>query len=367
MSGAEEQLEALREALERLATADAEELLAEARAEARATLRKALTDTFTRCLGEAIERQLGDDSARAPAPARAKPAAAEAERPTRKPESPSETAPTAIAEGRGTAAEGVYVYGVIWAPDMPLTDDLSGLDADGPVTTLIEGPLAAVVSRVPLAEYEEEVLRGHLSDTDWVERVARAHEAVLDDLCARTVVVPMRMCTVYRSDENLRMMLRREEADLRAALEFLDGKLEWGVKVIAPGEPEGRVADSGTAAGDARAASSGTDYLARRRARRDEQAATETVQAEAAAEIHERLCGLAHEGRLNPTQAPDLPGQDGRMLANGVYLVERELTDSFHEEGRELEERFADLRLELVESGPWPPYNFVPGDVGAAW
>jgi hypothetical protein len=52
---------------------------------------------------------------------------------------------------------------------------------------------------------------------------------------------------------------------------------------------------------------------------------------------------------------------------NGVYLVERENTDAFHQEVDDLRERFADIGLDLVPSGPWPPYNFVPGDVGATW
>ena len=367
MTEPDNQLAALQELIGRLAAEDAAQVLGEARAEARTRVRAALADALTDSLRQAVERQLAPDEAPAPTPP---PAPRRPRRPS--PPPPAKPGPAgreATAPQPETPAQlGTYVYGVVWATDISFTEELSGLDADSPVTTVIEGPLAAVVSRVPLGEFEEDELRSHLSDIDWVERVARAHEAVLDDLCARTVVVPMRMCTVYRNDENLCSMLLREAENLRSALEFLDGKLEWGLKVLAPGEPDARAAqDTGAAVDDARSASSGADYLARRRARRDEQAELEALQAEAAAEIHESLAEVAHDGLLNPIQSSDLPGRQGRLVMNGVYLVEREATEAFHQEVEALEQRFASLGLDLLRTGPWPPYNFVPGDVGAAW
>lgn len=365
MTQADAQLAALQELVGRLAAQDADQVVAEARAEARARVRAALADALTESLQEAVERRIASETSPARPPAEALP----------------ETAPTPAAVdepaahvGNATSAPaaptllGTYVYGVVWATDAPFTEDMRGLGDDGSVTTVIEGPLAAVISRVPLADFDEDELRSHLSDIEWVERVARAHEAVLDDLCARTVVVPMRMCTVYRSDENLRSMLQREELNLRSALEFLDGKLEWGLKVIAQGDADTLAApESGAAAEDARAASSGADYLARRRARRDEQAELEGLQADAAAEVHEALTEVAHDGLLNPIQSSELPGRQGRLVMNGVYLVEREATEEFHQTVEGLEHRFTSLGLELQRTGPWPPYNFVPGDVGAAW
>lgn len=359
MTEADRQLGAeLQERIGRLAAHDATQVVAEARAEARTRVRAALVDALTSSLREAVERELGPQPVAEPRPS---------DPPARSPSAPEQ--PTPEPEAPPTpAALGIYVYGVVWATDTAFTEESSGLDPDSPVATVIEGPLAAVVSRVPLAEFEEDELRSHLSDIDWVERVARAHEAVLDDLCARTVVVPMRMCTVYRSDENLRSMLQREATNLRSALEFLDGKLEWGLKIFAREESDTRSApEAGAAADDARSASSGADYLARRRARRDEQAELEAVQADAAAEIHEALAEVAHDGLLNPIQSNELPGRQGRLVMNGVYLVEREETEAFHQEVEELEQRFTSLGLELLRTGPWPPYNFVPGDVGAAW
>lgn len=377
-SEADGQLQGLQETIARLAEQDALELLAEARAEARARIRAPLTDALTDALRKALEETI---ERRPEAGARGAPSGQPThgvdDKGSAVDELPGGVGPRPLGrqvEEREPIAsadaglQGTYVYGVVWSTDVSLSESLSGLDADDPVRTVTEGPVAAVTCRVPLAEFEEEALRGHLSDIDWVERVARAHEAVLDDLCSRTVVVPMRMCTVYRDEENLRSMLRSEQVNLRVALEFLDGKVEWGVKAIASGEGDDmRPPDAAGAADDARSASSGVDYMARRRARRDARAEADNLQADAAAEIHDALSALAHDGLLNPTQSRELPGQSGRMVMNGVYLVEREVAEAFHQEVCALEERFGPLGLELVESGPWPPYNFVPGDVGATW
>ncbi len=51
------------------------------------------------------------------------------------------------------------------------------------------------------------------------------------------------------------------------------------------------------------------------------------------------------------------------MLLNGAYLVER--GDSRLEQAlRELEEHFGPQGVTYELTGPWPPYNFVPRDLG---
>jgi gas vesicle protein GvpL/GvpF len=55
------------------------------------------------------------------------------------------------------------------------------------------------------------------------------------------------------------------------------------------------------------------------------------------------------------------------MFLNGVYLVADETLDGFHEEVQALQAEFDPHGIELVCTGPWPAYNFVPGTIGAAW
>jgi hypothetical protein len=55
------------------------------------------------------------------------------------------------------------------------------------------------------------------------------------------------------------------------------------------------------------------------------------------------------------------------MVLNGVYLVSDDEQRAFDTRVAELRETFGPIGLELVQTGPWPAYNFVPGTIGAAW
>src|SRR5207302_1810418 len=96
-----------------------------------------------------------------------------------------------------------------------------------------QSALAAVASQVPLSDFGEEHLRERLADMPWLERTARAHERVLDAVGEHATLIPMRLCSVYRSRSGVIDMLAREARALEQALEQLEGKSEWGVKVFA--------------------------------------------------------------------------------------------------------------------------------------
>jgi hypothetical protein len=257
------------------------------------------------------------------------------------------------------------VYGVINAA-IELEEPSPDIDASRPMQILTEGAVAAAVSEVDLEEFGEARLRDHLRDMNWVERVARAHEAVLDRIRAQATVIPMRMCTVYRSEAGVREMLRREANALSQAIDHLDGKAEWGVKAFADsdGTP---AATAGDESEDVPSSARGAAYMRQRRDERDRREQARQQLEEAAAQIHDRLCTLASDGQVLPPQRPEVSGHVGDMVLNGVYLVDNDDRERFHTELQALEAEFAPHGVELELTGPWPAYNFVPGTIGAAW
>jgi hypothetical protein len=254
------------------------------------------------------------------------------------------------------------VYGVIGPETAPAWTG-PGIDPAHAVSTLRDGSVAAVVSRVAFEEFGEARLREHLADMAWVEATARAHEHVLEQTRAQVTVIPMRMFTVYRSEGGVREMLRREAAALTEALAHLDGKTEMGVKVFADRaraqpEPDREEVD---------ASGAGAAYMERRRRDRDRAEEEARRLEQAAEEIHERLAEIAAQARATPVQRPEASGHAGEMILNGVYLIEDGSLERFAQEVSELQEAFATSALELELTGPWPAYNFVPDTIGAAW
>ena len=374
MGARRETLEDLSDAIQELARQDAMEVLAEARAGARARVRSMLTEALTEAMLDHAGEQLLP-AGRQPAerlrpPADAAPSApADGDRATSAQHDPDvESAPHhpgAESAQHARGGESVwYVYGVVVAHEAPPLAELTDADARQPLEAVTEGPLAAVVGRVPAEEFAENELRSHLNNMDWVETVARGHERVLDELCRRTTVIPMRLCTVYKTEGGIREMLLRESEALLAALEHLDGKTEWGVKVFFE-RPRASRAPSRDAASSEKG--SGAAYMDHRRLERDRARQLDEQVEAAVSEIHERLGSLSQESTLNPPQRPEVSAHPGEMVLNGAYLIEHENETKFHAETDALQSRFASVGLEVVVTGPWPAYNFLPGRVGAAW
>jgi hypothetical protein len=244
---------------------------------------------------------------------------------------------------------------------VPATTAVPGLDGQS-VEPVIEGHLAAVTSRVAREDFDEAQLRANLSDMAWVETIARAHEGALDELCTRATVIPMRMCTVFRTERQVREMLAREASQFGEALERLAAKREWGVQAFAD-PARARLSDAESFGSP----DEGAAYMQRRREERDLRQQHDQLVEQAANEVHERLSAITVESILNPPQRPEASGRSGQMVLNGVYLVADDAQESFQHEVRALQDELAATGLELVITGPWPPYNFVTESIGAGW
>ncbi|MDI9885516.1 GvpL/GvpF family gas vesicle protein [Streptomyces sp. HNM0645] len=243
---------------------------------------------------------------------------------------------------------------------------------------LVHDGLVAVLSDVPAEQFSDVALRERLEDLDWLAATARGHDAVVSALTAATTPLPLRMVTVCRDDDGVRRLLDSGREQFTRALERLDGRVEWGVKVYAEGaedtrEPLGGARDvragrgdraEGTGRGDSgdgpardRRPASGRDYLKQRMRRRE---ATEGVWARADAvsrTLHTELSRYAQAERVHRPQDPGLPGAASGNVLNAAYLVPREDGDAFAHEVRRLAPPGAGIRVELT--GPWAPYSFA--------
>ncbi|MEU5796278.1 GvpL/GvpF family gas vesicle protein [Streptomyces lavendulae] len=240
-----------------------------------------------------------------------------------------------------------YVYAVCRPLGAPLQAQLTGIGGAPPALLSHRG-LVAVVSTVPEADFCEEGLKAHLEDLDWLAATARAHQGVIGALTTVTTPLPLRLATVFRDDSGVRSMMEAREADFLRALDRLEGRVEWGVKVLTEPPPE--------PAAPAAKPTSGRDYLRRRRA--DTQAHEEGLQAaEAFAQsLHERLCAHAEDCRLHPPQNASLSGARGRNVLNAAYLVPRDRSEEFVELVDRTKDEAGRLRVELT--GPWAAYSF---------
>lgn len=338
-------------------------LVSAARREAEARVHALLVQGFTDVLLERTRRQLAtpaDQPARPSAPPPAPPAPT----PTDRAPAPTNHAPApARSPAPDTTALGWYVYCIVGGDHAPVPDELTGIDAHHHVTAYEHAGLVAVVSPVPLADYGEEPLREHLSDMHWLERAARRHEEVLEEIAQGGTTIPMRLFSIYRDEHGLREMLEREQDGLRRALVHLAGKTEWGVKAFADVDAAEPPAPQEAVLGPGDGAAYMQNRLTQRRRRED----AERVLDEACRSIHAALGAAAIDSVTSAPQRPEVSGHDLPMVLNGSYLVADGAVENFHAEVARLGEEFASAGITLELTGPWPPYNFVPGAIGAGW
>ena len=257
------------------------------------------------------------------------------------------------------AALGWYSYGVVATHGPGPSSWPAAVDSRHGVERIEHASLTALVSRVPLSEFDERPLQERLNDLEWLERAIRAHESVVEQALASGPVVPFRFCTIYRTEAELRKFLTEREQDLTELLRRLEGRFELGVKAYVDLETLTRaLAEDNTAERNTEPVAAGRAYLLRRQRERAAEQERARFLAECASRSHERLLEGAEDGRANPPQARELSGRHEEMVLNGAYLVA--------DEGRGLEAAVDALRAKYARygisfeiTGPWPAYNFA--------
>lgn len=219
-----------------------------------------------------------------------------------------------------------------------------------PLEVVEHRDLSAVVSDVDLDEYGEEGLKKNLESLEWLEEVARGHDAVVQAVSAIGATAPLRLATICLDDDGVRRRLDEWYAALEQALDRVEGRMEWSVKAFAPARASRGPEPSPTGSG-------GAAYLQRKKAESQARQVGEEQAMHLADELHAVLSGLSAASRRLPAQDPRLTGHEGTMTLNGAYLVEADEAAAFESAARSLGAAHPDAGIDL--RGPWPPYSFA--------
>jgi hypothetical protein len=214
----------------------------------------------------------------------------------------------------------LLLYGVSEAGAAPASG--VGLD-DKPLRTIVEGPLAAIVSDHPSADPEPAGER------------LRDYELTVRRLMERDAILPVRFGSVLADDGAARALLRRRRRDLLSRVRRVRGAVELALRASWRRGADGRLGVRPP---------SGTSYLRERLELRQSarRVATEL----------DPLSGLALWSLRTLSPEPGLPVRD-------AYLVERHRVSEFVAMVSQLGDHLDDV--DLTCTGPWPPYSFAAG------
>lgn len=250
-----------------------------------------------------------------------------------------------------------YVYCVVAAPRRPRPPRVRvGLPGTGPVRVLdVDRGRFLVVADAPLARYDEAALKRGLSDLDWVSRAAVAHEAVVESFIAAPAVLPMKLFTLFNSDDRALEHVRRDRPRVDALVKRLANHHEWGVRVVldrrraAAASPAKRTPSTHAAAGVA--------YLRRKKAQRDATVELAERARETVAALYDRLA--ARSRAATRRSASEAPGKRGTLLLDAAFLVPRSRSQTFRRLAAREARTLSLHSYGLTLTGPWPPYSFI--------
>ena len=252
--------------------------------------------------------------------------------------------------------KGTYVYGVIAADRRPrLTRVPVGLPGAGSVRLLdVEKGLFIAVADLPLDKYNASAISNGLANLDWVSRVAVAHEAVVESFVASRAVLPMKLFTIFKTDERALEHVRSQRTRIASLIERVTNQQEWGVRVVLDRALATAAASKKRAAA---ARGTGASYLAQKKAQRDVSKELASRARDTVASLFERLAARSSDAKRR--SASELPAQGGPLLLDAAFLVPRTRATTFKTLAVRESKALARQGYGLTLSGPWPPYTFV--------
>jgi hypothetical protein len=239
---------------------------------------------------------------------------------------------------------GRYVYGIVQSKD-PVSFGRSGIGGSSEtVFTVNYQDIAAVVSNTSVYIF------------DPTRENALAHEHVIETVMKNYTIIPMSFGTVFRTDNDIREVLKSIYPSLKDVLHQMSGKFEFGLKVnwdrdqiiedIKSDDEEIRQFHQEIIRKHLQ-----STYLARMQLGRMIDKALAERSIGYVREIYEALRGVCVASRDNQ------PIGD-KMIMNAAFLVERQREPQFDSAVNKIARKYAQ-RLKFKYTGPWPPYNFV--------
>jgi hypothetical protein len=264
-------------------------------------------------------------------------------------------APSAMTKTSPTAC---YVYCIVKSErGIRLGRAPAGLaDAERPRLLDAEDGYVVVVATVPLASYDAPAIDARLRDIDWVGARAAEHEAVVEHVSATgDPVVPMKLFTLFASDERAVAHVKKLRRSLDRVVERIAGCEEWGLRILFD---EARAARERGEAAKAKKVASGRDFLLRKKALDDQRRATGAEGAARVDALYDSLVKTAKRAVRRPAPNRELAG---RVLLDAVFLVPRARVKTLKATVASSAKKLVPDGFDITLSGPWPAYSFIGG------
>lgn len=263
--------------------------------------------------------------------------------------------------------ESLYVYGFVPA-DTESPTGVQGVEGSRVELLDVLPDTHAVVSRLPAGTLDPETLAERSEELAWVAQHGLVHERVVAWFVDHGDIVPVRLFTLYSSEDALRREVDGRAGAIRAQIERLRGLREWNLKVAyLPDRLMDRLADLSAEIRELDQqigqAKPGHRYLLERK--RQELAKAEA--ARGARNVAQQLLDALkpHAREVRALEPPRAAAADKTALVlNAALLVARAEEPAMREVAAEHAEDLGEIGIDVSFSGPWAPYRFTGEEGG---
>lgn len=250
----------------------------------------------------------------------------------------------------------LYVYAVTRDAVTPEVDGIDGTRRFGSVT--IDG-ISAVFTPANAEAFSQEAIDARAGDLEWLGAIGYRHQDVVSDLMKRTAIVPLRAFTLFSTEEAVRAYLHEHRDMLANALERLDGKQEWTLRIeFDPARWSEslttRIASLRDLQNEIASAAPGKAFLLRKKLDDEKKKASHAAEQEVVTEIEK----LVLEKLGCETVAETRERRDGAFPQINV-LINRDEEATLQELHATLNAQYEHEGVVLGLTGPWPPYSFA--------
>ena len=253
------------------------------------------------------------------------------------------------ARARGTS--GTYVYCVVASRRRPPIGKVAGPPGTrAPRLLEVHPNRYLVVSDAPLESFGEAPLATRLSNLDWVSRAAVAHNAVVERFIAADAVLPIKVFTIFTSDERALAQTRSDWERIEALLRGMTGLVEWGLRLVFDQRKAPAAATTSRAA-------SGRNYLLDKQRHHTATVTHTRLVRQRTAGVVTALAAIARDVRQRPLATAATSGS--RLLLDAAFLVPRTRERRFRTAVAQQTRKLAPEGYAVHLSGPWPPYSFI--------
>lgn len=260
-------------------------------------------------------------------------------------------------------ADGLYLYCIREKTDVEKMFSTKGIDGKNEVLVLPHRELEAVVSKVPMEEFNGR------ENLNWIKEKAVIHEQVIEGAMKKDSgflsLIPMRFGIVFKNETGLKASLDKNYSKIIDVLKKIRGKQEWGLKIYLGNkgkfvdEVKRKSALIKTKEAQMNLLPEGAAYFM-------EEELKDIVSKEinkeldgVAKSIFEDLKVCAADAVKCKILQKELTGIKDDMVLNAAYLVSEEKVEDFKKEVEDLDQKICKDGFSVKYSGPWPAYNFT--------